>query len=145
MAIYFIDDSNYLEHYGVLGMKWGIRKKSKKANGRNKERMAKRAEKRHIKDLKVANRDQRVNALIALGGLYIGKTLGEYGAKIIKVLNTEELLQGQKAPLKLSNQQERVLVNLAAYGSMVIGAAAGAKRYRDTKRARRKLNYEDQR
>lgn len=34
---YFVDETEYLEHYGVLGMKWGVRHDRKKSDSRYKK------------------------------------------------------------------------------------------------------------
>lgn len=184
MASYFIDDSDYLEHYGVMGMKWGVRKSSDRPS-RSIRRMAKRdakkvakakagygvgsgtsrrlldaqvkqrsntsegykkaykeayeklphdkyaakAEKRHLKDIKVANRNQATNKRIAKGGAILGGVLGVYAAYKINSLD------------KLNYHEKRVLGTLAVSGSMSLGSAYGAMRERATNRARRKLDY----
>lgn len=35
------DAANYIQHYGVLGMKWGVRKKRKKSSGRSSKKSVK--------------------------------------------------------------------------------------------------------
>ena len=42
MPLYFIDDSNCLEHYGVMGMKWGIRKDRNSKSGPKHKRYSAR-------------------------------------------------------------------------------------------------------
>ena len=46
MALYFIDDSDYLEHYGILGMKWGVRKDGKHPMTKRQAKKAIRSAKR---------------------------------------------------------------------------------------------------
>lgn len=51
MEVNTLDENNYLEHYGVLGMKWGVRKsdrEQRKATG-DARKLAKLESKRYVK------------------------------------------------------------------------------------------------
>ncbi len=54
-------DENYLIHYGVKGMKWGVRRrKNKTSNGRRSSKKYKREETRKVRtDRKKASRNRR--------------------------------------------------------------------------------------
>ena len=56
-ASYFIDDTDCLEHYGVMGMKWGVRK-DRKSGSTLQQHMEKRKLKRSIKQAQKQARKQ---------------------------------------------------------------------------------------
>lgn len=41
MEVNTLDENNYLEHYGVLGMKWGVRKNPTKTLQKSVKRLSK--------------------------------------------------------------------------------------------------------
>lgn len=66
MNYYIIrEQENELYHYGVLGMKWGVRRSIKKA-GRN-ERLERKALKYDIKSAKATRKSERIHATKDLG------------------------------------------------------------------------------
>ena len=71
----FIDEEVYLEHYGVKGMKWGVRRERRKAKlaaMTPKERAAaKRKRKRRINN----------GISLALGAIWLGLFLSEKGSR----------------------------------------------------------------
>ena len=188
-----MEEHNSLAHYGVMGMKWGVRKdrssermakrdakKVAKANvaygagagterkilarqvkQRSKtseaykkayekayaeqphEKLAAKAEKRHMKDLKVANRNQSVNRALSIGGTIASMKAGQMAGLTVRALNhqTIKLKNGNTIRIDMTPGQEAAASAIAQYGTMALGSIAANKRYADTKNARRRLNY----
>lgn len=80
-------DPNYLAHYGVLGMKWGIRKRSSGGNGDSgkikkfvKNRAKKYVEKREQKTKEL----QKTTDTWGVAGVAVGRYLGYAGTHSLR-------------------------------------------------------------
>lgn len=74
-------NQEYLVHYGVMGMKWGVRKKEPvSGNGQLSRRQQKKLQKQKIKQAKKANRKQYYDAKVKALHKYVNDT-DEYERK----------------------------------------------------------------
>ena len=81
-------DPNYLIHYGVLGMKWGVRKRSSSGNGGGSGKIKKFAKNRAKKYVK--KREQKTKELqnttdrFGVAGVAVGRYLGYAGSHSLR-------------------------------------------------------------
>ena len=113
-------DENFIEHFGVRGMKWGIRKKSSKgrkgAKGKTKvsdlsdEVLAKKVKRMNMekqyKDLKKNKRDQ---SIVRKGAKVTGQILGKSAKKSLTSFSTKQMTAAlEKAAAKKVARGTRV-------------------------------------
>lgn len=176
-----IDESAALEHYGVMGMKWGVRKDrdtrmanrdakkrakaqvdygagagvkrklmDRKIKQRSKvsakyaeaykeayakqphEKLAAKAEKKHLKDLQKAGRNQDINRGIAFTATLAAPIVARYAGEKAFSSSYSKTRDVGKAT---------VAQQAATLGTFAVVATAGNARYTSTKNARRKLDY----
>ena len=81
-------DQNYLAHYGVLGMKWGVRKSSSGGSGGGSSKLKKFAKNRA--DAYVKKREQKTKELQnttdkwGVAGVAVGRYLGYTGSHSLR-------------------------------------------------------------
>ncbi len=176
-----IDASKAIEHYGVMGMKWGVRKdrdtrmanrdakkmaKAQVAYGAGAgtkrklmdrkikqrsnvsakyaeaykeayakqphEKLAAKAEKKHLKDLKKASQNQTVNAGISLAAAAATPVISKHAANLI----------GSAVYYKTGDMgKANTAAMLGAHGARALTLTAGNARYVSTRNARRRLDY----
>jgi len=95
----FLDEESELKHYGVLGMKWGVRKSASENLSTKRKRAKAYFNRRTISDQELSSTIKRLEM-----------------EKKLKTLVVEDLTPGRYAINNL----------LSKYGGMAAGAAAGA-------------------
>lgn len=106
-----MDDDQHLEHYGVRGMKWGVRKRSAKEEKERARRFKAVKNRRTLSDKEIKERIDRIQA-----------------EKKLKQLVEEDLTPGRAAAKRiLSDSGQKVARNAAAgAGTLAVGVVVGA-------------------
>ena len=137
--------SEYLSHYGIKGMKWGVRKAQYYGNSKALERHYRKAAKKLAKLEDIGNNPKKYAARAAAYGAAAagtGTLAGHFGVpkahpvwEAIKPDNDVDLYQiWRKTPLNKN------VANVAGAATVGLGAAAGVNAYRaaNSKRYRKK-------
>ena len=82
-------DQNYLAHYGVLGMKWGVRKRSPSGNGGSSgkiKKFVKNRAKKYVKKREQKTKElQNITDRFGVAGVAVGRYLGYTGNHSLRV------------------------------------------------------------
>lgn len=147
MSPRFTDDSDYLEHYGVLGMKWGVRKDRKKSsngkrskkksihNGINKVKKAagipviSKQDRRRIKAVKTQRKKDLAKSVL-LTDAELDKKINRLDKeKRLKDLTNSQITPGKKAVTDiLRTSGKKIAIAAATTGGAAVVANAMSKK-----------------
>lgn len=104
------NDNNSLEHFGVQGMKWGVRKRSAKEEKERAKRFKAVKNRRTISDEELNQRIARLSA-----------------EKKLKQLTEEDLNPGKAVAKKLMSESGQTVLRKAAAGAgtLLVGVVIG--------------------
>ena len=130
--IFIADGEEFLEHYGVKGMKWGVRRERDESGGSN--RASRKTAKREAKELKKVNRQGKKdfykvratkaiqaayddpNALIQIGKTLKGEPIVATGKQVLTYLSTGGMLQTKMTDLVATTDKDGNYVDNKDYG-----------------------------
>lgn len=103
-------DSNSLEHFGVQGMKWGVRKRSAKEEKERAKRFKAVNNRRTLSDEELKARIERLSA-----------------EKKLKQLTEEDLTPGRAVAKRIMSDSGQTVLRKAATGAgtLLVGAVIG--------------------
>ena len=110
MTVDYSEVENYLEHYGVLGMKWGVRKDG------NPERTARRSAEKEVRS------DERARKQAVKNRGYNSKSAKEARATIKVKSKTNPEYKAAMLRIQKREQAIKAAVGIAAYAAILGGA-----------------------
>ena len=126
--------SNELMHYGVLGMRWGVRRYKNKdgtLTTAGKKRLSKDKDKAEKKERKVALKTRR-----SLSDEYLKKKIERLKMeKEFKNLTEEDISHGRKYVGEIMSSAGKKALGVVAAGAMVYGVRVAMTKHFDVKEA----------